>query len=148
MLICDISVLHKYGKQALDRQLLSLGLRWQEMVVLMALEMKPDAEQGLFSMLLQTDKGNVTRLLNSMENRGLISRSVSEDDCRRKEIRLTASGASGLPALHGAMEQWEAFCFKGLSPEQIAGFQETNQIVIGNMFAENHENTHREEKRK
>ena len=148
VLICDISILHKHGKQVLDRQLLSLGFSWQEMVVLMALEMKPDAEQGMFSMLLQTDKGNVTRLLNSMEKKGLISRSVREDDYRRKEIRMTVYAAAKLPALHKAMEQWEALCYKGLSPGQIAGFQETSQIVIGNMSEENLENIQGEEAKK
>jgi DNA-binding MarR family transcriptional regulator len=148
VLICDISILHKYGKQALDKQLLSLGFSWQEMVVLMVLEMESGADQALFSVLLQTDKGNVTRLLNAMEEKGLIARNMRNDDYRRKEIHLTASGAAKLPALHEAMGCWEAACFMGLNPEQIAGFQEASQFILGNMMANHQKNTNGEEEKK
>ncbi len=134
VLICDLSVLHKYGKQALDCHLKPLGFNWQEMVVLMALERKPDADQALLSKLLQTDKANVTRLVSSMENKGLLVRTVCKEDSRRRDIRLTREGAARLPDLHGAMAEWEAFCYGGLSREQIRQYEEMNARIIGNIM--------------
>ncbi len=134
MLICDISILHKYGKQALDRQLKPLGLNWQELVVMVAVETIPSADQGLLSKLLQTDKGNVTKLLNRMEKDGVIARKWTAGDCRRKDIRLTEAGEARMPALHEAMGRWEAACYKGLSPEEVKSFTQACATVIANIY--------------
>ena len=141
MLICDISILHRYGKQALDRQLRPLGFNWQEMVVMVAVEIIPRADQGLLSKLLQTDKGNVTKLLNKMQKDGMIAREWTSEDCRRKNIRLTEAGEACLPALHKAMERWEASCYRGLSPEEIAGFTHTCATIIANIYRNEEQTT-------
>ena len=134
MLICNMSIIHKYGKQTLDEMLLPLGLGWQEMSVMILLEMKPDADLALISMLLQTDKGNVTRLINNMEKKDLISRDIYREDCRRKSISLTNSGTAKLPAVHEAMAQWELLCFHGFSQEQIKQYEELNAHVIRDLM--------------
>ena len=72
MLICDISTTHKYGKMSLDIMLEPYSLCWQEMVVLLALDGKPDSSQSLLTVLLQTDKGNVSKLLHKMEKKALL----------------------------------------------------------------------------
>lgn len=144
MLICDISVIHKYGKQSLDASLRSLGLFWQEMVVLMILEQQPDAKHALFCAMLQTDKGNVTRLLNSMETKGLIRRSVRTEDNRQKVNSLTASGLARLPALHDTMKRWEAACFSGLSEAQLKEYTRVSSHIVDNMMRINSE-TQKEE---
>jgi len=79
------------------------------------------------------------------EKRSHVSRRVSDDDYSRREIRMAPLGLSVLPALRGAMERWEAICFHGLNPEQIAGYQETSQIITGNVIAVNQENAQEEE---
>lgn len=146
MLICDLSILHKFGKEALDKQLQPLGFTWQEMVVMMALEMAPDTDQALLSKLLQTDKGNVTRLMNKMEERDLLYRVVSDIDSRHKIIRLTDKGASLLPALHEEMMKWEAFCFHGLDQNQILQFEELRTRIIHNILRNSQSTQNRKEK--
>ena len=133
MLICDLSMLHKYGKHALDGFLGDLGFNWQEMAVMMALQSDPNADQTLLSKLLQTDKGNVTKLLNRMEEKDLITRTADPQDSRRRVILLTASGAERLPALHDAMARWEHACFQGLSSRQIHDFNEACRLIIANI---------------
>lgn len=132
LLICDLSMLHKYGKQALDSYLDASGFNWQEMAVMMALQSAPDTDQSLLSKLLQTDKGNVTKLLGRMEGKGLIARTVDPEDSRRKIILLTASGTAQLPALHEAMARWERACFQGLTARQTDDFAETCRLIIAN----------------
>ena len=132
LLICDLSMLHKYGKQSLDSCLDASGFNWQEMAVMMALQSAPDADHSLLSKLLQTDKGNVTKLLSRMEEKGLITRTPDQDDGRRKNILLTELGAAKLPALHEAMARWEQACFQGLTSRQINGFEEACRLITAN----------------
>lgn len=133
LLICDLSMLHKYGKQALDSHLNNLGFNWQEMAVMMALQNDPSADQTLLSKLLQTDKGNITKLLGRMEEKKLITRTADPGDSRRKLILLTASGAARLPSLHEAMARWEQACFHGLTARQIKDFTEACRLIIANI---------------
>ena len=131
-LICDISVTHKYGKQALDLLLAPHGVCWQEMVVLMVLEEAPEAPQSLLGALLQTDKGNVTKLLTRMEAKGLLVRQPSKEDRRRMRNALSEPGASLVPALRQALAAWEAVCYAGLSQEEQRIFNKASQTIIHN----------------
>ena len=139
MLVCDISLTHKYGKQTLDTRLSPFHVYWQEMVVLMAAHRSPDVTSALLSKLLQTDKGNVTKLLNSMESKGLITRVPTQKDQRRKALRLAPGGESLLPDLYRVMSEWENECLEGLSPEDREGYQRLSGTVISNLMRMNEE---------
>ena len=139
MLVCDISLTHKYGKQTLDARLSPFHVCWQEMAVLMAAHRSPDVTSALLSMLLQTDKGNVTKLLNSMESKGLITRVPTQKDQRRKALRLAPGGESLLPDLYRVMSEWESECLEGLSPEDREGYQRLSGTVISNLMRMNEE---------
>ena len=139
MLVCDISLTHKYGKQTLDARLSPFHVCWQEMAVLMAAHRSPDVTSALLSMLLQTDKGNVTKLLNSMESKGLITRVPTQKDQRRKALRLAPAGESLLPDLYRVMSGWENECLEGLSPEDRKGYQRLSGTVISNLMRMNEE---------
>ena len=139
MLVCDISLTHKYGKQTLDARLSHFHVCWQEMVVLMAAHRSPDVTSALLSRLLQTDKGNVTKLRNSMESKGLITRAPTQKDQRRKALRLAPAGETLLPDLYRVMSGWENECFEGLSPEDKKGYQRLSGTVISNLMRMNEE---------
>ena len=139
MLVCDISLTHKYGKQTLDARLSPFHVCWQEMVVLMAAHMSPDVTSALLSKLLQTDKGNVTKLLNSMESKGLITRVPTQKDQRRKALRLAPAGETLLPDLYRVMSGWENECLEGLSPEDKKSYQCLSGTVISNLMRMNEE---------
>ncbi|NLX82983.1 MAG: MarR family transcriptional regulator [Clostridiales bacterium] len=132
MLICDISITHKYGKLALDALLSPLHLCWQEMVVLLVLHESPEAPQSLLNQLLQTDKGNVTKLLKRMEENNLVKRDVNKQDNRRKDNALTEKGARLIPALNKALADWESLCFEGLTPEEISVFNKASCTIMNN----------------
>ena len=139
MLVCDISLTHKYGKQTLDARLSPFHVCWQEMAVLMAAHRSPDVTSALLSMLLQTDKGNVTKLLNSMESKGLITRVPTQKDQRRKALRLAPGGETLVPDLYRVMSGWENECLEGLSPEDRKGYQRLSGTVISNLMRMNEE---------
>lgn len=132
MLICDISTTHKYGKLALDLLLAPHQLCWQEMVVLMVFDETPEAPQSLLSLMLQTDKGNVTRLLTRMEEKGLLIRDINQQDNRRRNNTLSPKGARLIPTLHQVLDTWEAACFSGLTLEEQRIFFKASQTIIRN----------------
>lgn len=132
MLICDISTTHKYGKLALDLLLEPLDIGWQEMVVLLALQEAPDASHSLLSALLQTDKGNITKLLQRMEKKGLLCRNLSEKDSRVKRNTLSHQGKGMIPSLRQTLKDWEALCLSGLTEEEIRIFSKASQTILHN----------------
>lgn len=109
MFICDISVLNKYGKQKLDEMLIPF---------------------------MQTDKGNVTRILQSMKTRGMIYRKSDTKDQRNKLCYLTNESFKLLPELKRILKQWEEECFSGLTKEEIIIYRKINEIITKNLVGE------------
>lgn len=134
MLICDISILHRYGKQRLDDILRPMGLTWQEAVLLIAQERVARADLQLLSQMLQTDKGNVSKLLKGMEQRGLLIRRPLKQDARRKEMVLSPQGQRLYPLVQEGMGQWEQACYRGLSDEQVRQFRALSRMIIDNIY--------------
>lgn len=71
MFICDISVLNKYGKQKIDDMLIKYNIDWRIMVVILVMDQIPGVSQARLIPFLQTDKGNVTRIIQCMEKKEL-----------------------------------------------------------------------------
>lgn len=135
MLICDIIMADKFGKKALDHFLEKYDVSWREMSILIVLSNMPDASQSQFAQMLQTDKGNITKLLHRMEEKGLLSRTADEADARVKKNFLTDRGASMVPELERVMHHWESKCFQGLSKEEIENYLKVQQAFIDNTKA-------------
>lgn len=103
MLICDVIILRRCGKQTLDALMQPLGFAWRETVALMALAQAPDLGQAVLPFLLQTGKANVARLLRDMEGRNLITRSPHAQDTRCRDVHLTQAAREALPSLQQAL---------------------------------------------
>lgn len=134
MFICDISVFNKYGKQKLDEMLCPLKIDWRELVVMFLIEQVPGITQARLIPFLQTDKANVTKLLQSMEKKGLIRREPDEGDQRNKICHLTNHGNTLTPHLHEILDQWESACFQGITKDELLQFRRINKIITNNLF--------------
>lgn len=136
MFICDISVFNKYGKQKLDDMLRPLDMDWRELVVMLVIEQVPGISQARLIPFLQTDKANVTKLLQSMEGRGLISREADAGDQRNKVCHLTTEGEAIAPKLQEILDLWEAACFNGISKDDLLHYRRINDMITGNLVGE------------
>ncbi|QSX08429.1 MarR family transcriptional regulator [Alkalibacter rhizosphaerae] len=136
MFICDISVFNKYGKQMLDEKLQSLNMDWHEMVVLLVLEQIPGISQTRLVPFLQTDKANVTKILQGMEKKKQIHRELDANDHRNKVCRLTSKGSKLLPLLHDVMKDWESACFQDVTEEELISFQKVTKTITKNLMNE------------
>lgn len=74
MLICDISLINKVRKEKLNEILKSESLDWHDLVTLLVIDYYSSTNQIKLAPYLQTDKGNLTRILNNLEERKLIYR--------------------------------------------------------------------------
>ncbi|MEA4811300.1 MAG: MarR family transcriptional regulator [Anaerolineaceae bacterium] len=134
MLICDISVINKFGKLSLGRSLAPLGLNWQEMIVILVIEQMPGANQDFLEPFLQTDKGNITKLIKKMETSALLFKRPNESDRRNLQLFLTEKSQALLPVLKALLENWEEACLKGLSHQERSLLKTLNARVIENMI--------------
>lgn len=134
MFICDICVFNRYGKQRLDEMLRPLNIDWHMLVILLVIEQLPGISQARMSPFLQTDKANVTKLLQAMEKKGLIRRETDSADQRNKVCLLTDQGNKLTPQLHEILESWEAACFKGISTADLLCFQRVSEMISQNLL--------------
>lgn len=134
MLICNINILNKNGKQLLDEELKQYGFNWREMVVLLVLEQAPGSIAMFLGKFLQTDKANLTKLLHELESKNLIYKENSVTDKRSKALFLTKEGTKKLPNLKAAIQNWEQKVYKGLSPEELVEYERLNSIIMNNLI--------------
>lgn len=135
MFICDISILNRMGKGLLNDRLSPIGFVWREMVVLMVLDQKPGATQHFVGQFLQTDKANVSNLLKSLEQRQYIKKVVLESDRRYRGLHLTDKGQALIPTLETILDEWEAYCYGGLSQAERELYEKLNGKIIKNILA-------------
>lgn len=136
MFICDISVLNKYGKQKIDDMLIKYNIDWRIMVVILVMDQIPGVSQARLIPFLQTDKGNVTRIIQCMEKKGIIYRKADTIDQRYKLCCLTNEGLKLIPELKKILKQWEEECFSGLTKEEVVLYRKVNEIITNNLVGE------------
>lgn len=136
MLICDISLINKEGKEKLNKMLKSESLDWHDLVTLLVIDYYSSTNQIKLAPYLQTDKGNVTRILNNLEERKLIYRVENPNDRRSKSILLTESGKEIVPWLQVVMKEWEASFYSVLTKKEIELYNRLSNRIINNLYEE------------
>jgi DNA-binding MarR family transcriptional regulator len=136
MFICDISIFNKYGKQKLDKMLSPMKIDWRELVVMLVIEQLPGITQARLTPFLQTDKANVTKLLQAMEKKNLIIREVDDQDQRNKICNLTKQGKELTPRLRKTLVDWEEACFQGVSKGDLEQYRRISDIITRNIVQE------------
>ena len=90
--------------------------------VLANLERSPGHATGTsqLSKMLLASRGNITRLLDRMENDRLIRRDSSPNDRRVSEVRMTGAGERLFASLAPDHEGWAQDIFAALSEAELA----------------------------
>ena len=76
----------------LGRSLRESGLRWAEFAVLHHLDAQGPASQRELAIALRIQPSNLVRLLDQLEERGLLGRGPDPGDRRRHRVELTSAG--------------------------------------------------------
>ena len=101
-------------RRGFDRSLEELGLTAQQAEILFRCRAGELTPKQLTN-LLTTDNAGVTRLVDRLERKGLVTRHASADDRRSVTVRLTRSGTALVPRVTRLAHAQRRRLFAGLS---------------------------------
>jgi DNA-binding MarR family transcriptional regulator len=107
-------------RTAVDRQVQPLGLTMQQAELVVWTHRQRSATPTQLTELLLTDDAGVSRLIDRLEAKGLITRRVHRRDRRSRELRLTPSGRALATRLMRFAARGNEKILAGLSPQETA----------------------------
>jgi DNA-binding MarR family transcriptional regulator len=97
-----------------------LDMRPGEATVLMLIDENPGVRQGVLARRLMIKRAHMTKMIRAMEDGGLVTRTVPEDDRRSVELWLTARGRARVEAMRAPWAAHEARPVRNLSDREQA----------------------------
>lgn len=129
-----IANLHHSMRRALDAELASFGdVSSAQWVVMMTLSHQPDVTAATLAKRLSYDPGSMTRLLDRLQDKGLIQRTRLDDDRRCIRIELTEAGRTLAPQLPTAAINAINKSLTGFSAEEHQLLNSLLQRMIDNL---------------
>ena len=97
--LCSIRKVQNAIKELEDRLVAETGLSLNDAMCLCALD-RGISDPGSLAKALSLSPSRLSRIIEALEGRGLISRKLSEEDRRGIEVRLTKKGNTVLAKFH------------------------------------------------
>ncbi|HEY3127200.1 MAG TPA: MarR family transcriptional regulator [Candidatus Limnocylindria bacterium] len=107
-------------RTVVDRQVQPLGLTMQQAELIVWTHRQRGATPTQLTELLLTDDAGVSRLVDRLEAKGLITRRVHGRDRRSRELRLTPPGRALATRLMRFAARGNEKLLAGLSPEETS----------------------------
>ncbi|HEV8654793.1 MAG TPA: MarR family transcriptional regulator [Candidatus Limnocylindria bacterium] len=120
-------------RTVVDRQVQPLGLTMQQAELLVWTHRQRGASPTQLTELLLTDDAGVSRLVDRLEAKGLITRRVHGRDRRARELQLTPSGRTLATRLGRFAARGNEKLLAGLSPQETAQLRRLLQRVSENL---------------
>jgi len=99
-----------------------VGLTSVQAITLMLVDASHPRSMGSFCTVFHCDAGNMTGIIDALEERGLVSRQNDPNDRRIKVIRLEAAGKKLQQQITTRLSQDNGFMFNPLSKEEAKQF--------------------------
>lgn len=109
----------EYGRNAIK----DLGINDTEYTICSFLYFYKDAPQELICKSYMLDKTTVTKALSSMEERGLITRTVNPENRRQKLINLTNDGKDLIKDVVNVYDDWVCEVVTSLNESEKKEFE-------------------------
>lgn len=109
----------EYGRNAIK----DLGINDTEYTICSFLYFYKDAPQDLICKSYMIDKTTVTKALHSMEERGLITRTVNPENRRQNLINLTSDGKDLIKDVVNVYDDWVSEVVTSLSEDEQKQFE-------------------------
>ncbi len=94
---------------------------FDQMIVLLIVDHCPKAQQEIAT-IMQRDKSVILRMIDLLENHGLLSRIPDIDDRRRNNIVLTSKGTKYVLMYKNMEKEMTEVLLQGLKPNEINTF--------------------------
>lgn len=120
-----VAMTRKAFLEAIDTELAPLDISAAQWIVIMHLSHKPDSTVGEIARSADHDPGAMTRLLDRLENKGMLKRVPSQTDRRAVGLELTPAGKALQPKIIAALAKVNNHLLKGFTHDevdQIKGF--------------------------
>ncbi len=128
-----ISIAGKYTSSASRLLRKRYGIGVVEWRLIAGLAREPDIAANQLSKYTLTDKGQVSRAIQSLEKKGLIEGVPSLKKTNRKKVRLTEKGCEIFDAFLPCVVEREVFAFEGLDEEGVDQFFTTLKLISKNL---------------
>ena len=109
----------EYGRNAIK----DLGINDTEYTICSFLYFYKDAPQDLICKSYMIDKTTVTKALHSLEERGLITRTVNPENRRQNLINLTSDGKDLIKDVVNVYDDWVSEVVTSLSEDEQKQFE-------------------------
>jgi len=106
-------------------------MRPGEATALLLIGENPGVRQGVLARRLMIKRAHMTKMVRAMEETGLVSRTVPEDDRRSVELWLTPQGQARVAAMRGPWALHEARPAQNLSPGEEAELKRLLARYVG-----------------
>lgn len=133
MLLCNISIMNRYGKHQLDEMLTPYNLDWYQFAAIWLIDGIPGISQNDMIPFLQTDKGNVSKIIKKLIEDELVYTQKCDDDQRKKGCYLTLNGKNLVPTLKKVMSDWEELLYQNISKDELAIFDKVSSQISTNL---------------
>jgi DNA-binding MarR family transcriptional regulator len=111
-----------------DRILGGLGLGRNHRRVMHFIGRQPGITLAELVDIVRLTKQSVSRILKELETKGLIVRSSSQTDRRRRPLRLTERGQELEERLNGGLRRRLALAYRAAGADAVAGY---HQVLLG-----------------
>lgn len=116
-------------QQVSDKNLLSLGIGLGQVRILSVLHVSSAHSQRTVSLLLHQTEANVSRQLQSLKRKGLVTISKNKKDGRQRDVKLTAKGAKSLAASLKTLAEQQNRMMKLVGTKDRKTFEQ----IVGNI---------------
>lgn len=107
-------------RKAAEEWVRSRGLTFEQATVIGYLEQRPGAIQRDIAGMSRTTAGNISLMLKTLENRGLVERRTEDGDERSKRVYATPAGINLIAGLNRAMGELDEAIFAPLNEGEQA----------------------------
>lgn len=125
-------IIKRCGQSFLRERLAIYHLKPLDSVVMHTLKRKGSCNQEALCNTVDIDKGRMARIMERLEDRGLIQRVTNPSDKREKLVELTENGIHMLETIDSLFDEWDEVCFTGFSENERERYQNFLQRIAKN----------------
>jgi DNA-binding MarR family transcriptional regulator len=128
-----IKAYRRLCQQNLDQVVENLTV--DQALTLIVLNKHPGLSQQQIAELVFKDKASLTRIIELLVQKGLLSRALHATDRRKFDLHLTVPGQELLARLAATIERNQQTALRGLDAAELAQFHATLQKIMANCTA-------------
>ena len=117
---------------ALDRELSAYDITAPQLIVLAYVASKEADSAAALCKSISYDPGAMTRMIDRLQEKGLIRRTPNPGDRRATNLELTSAGRALYPQLLAAKETVQSHFLRGFSKEEVRSLEKLLNRLLEN----------------